>query len=394
MRRVPVGDFATTPKMRAYVNDVLDSGQISYGKYSRQFEKEFARLHGCEYGVLSNSGTDALRISLQAMSEEYDWRPGDRVIVPMTTFVSTANVVTQNRLVPLFVDVDKRTYNLDPDKLSEIKDDRVRAVIPVHLFGQPANMTRIREICINRGWKILEDSCEAMFCTHHSKPVGSWGDMAGFSGYVAHLVVMGVGGIITTNNPALAARARSISNHGLDIQQLDPDNNFSPRAVPGRRFRFTSIGYSSRLTEMEAALGLSQIEGEQIEMVAKRNAVAAQLTEMFEDINRKYGDDFQLPFIESNNTSSWMMFPLVLNKKGRAIVDKEPLMKHLNDNGIETRDMLPIIGQPAYRYVDPYDFPISNWLVKSGFYIGCLPSMGKKDVAYVHDVVCEFTRNG
>src|SRR3990172_12468532 len=120
MKRIPVGDFVTTPKMREYINDVLESGQISYGKYSRAFESQFASLHGCKYAILSNSGTSSLQVALQAMKEIHGWRDGTQVIIPATTFISTANIVRHCRMVPVFCDVDPLTYNLDPRKVAPL----------------------------------------------------------------------------------------------------------------------------------------------------------------------------------------------------------------------------------------------------------------------------------
>lgn len=386
-RRVSVGTFRSTPAMFDNLQEVMQSGIISYGKFSKLFERRFSELHGCQYGLLVNSGTSALQLALQAMMELHNWQPGERVIVPATTFVATANIVVHNRLVPYFVDVDPTTYNLDVTQLEAITDDRIRAIIPVHLFGQPANMQEIVRISQAKGWKIIEDSCESMFATHHHSPVGSWGDIACFSTYVAHLLVTGVGGLAITNHPDYAARMRSLANHGLDLEQLDPDENFTPRPVPNRRFRFTSYGHSYRLTELEAAIGLPQLEEQaRREMLNLRHRNARHLLAGLGRINRQYGNPLQLPYIAPENTSAWMMFPLVLNRDATgANVDKEPLLEHLYEWQIETRDMLPLINQPIYKHLDQHDFPVSKWILESGFYIGCHQDLTPDEIQYTVD---------
>lgn len=386
MPNVSVGTFKTTPKMRELVNTVLDSGQISYGYVSRQFEKRFASMHECQYAILSNSGTSALQVALQALKEIYHWKDGDKVIVPATTFVATANIVLHNRMIPVFVDVDPLTYNIDTELIERAIDERTRCIIPVHLFGQAANMRAISEIASRRNIRIIEDSCEAMFVKHHGNSVGSWGDIGCFSTYVAHLLVTGVGGISTTSNPDYAAKMRSLVNHGLDIEQLNPDDNYSPRPVPGRRFKFASVGHSFRITELESAIGLAQLDNVSTMLEARRRN-ALHLTLGIRQINRTQGADIQTPVTADGNEHAFMMYPLVLPRG----TSKEPLMQYLLDAGIECRDMLPLINQPAYRmrlFAD--DYPVSKWLIESGLYVGCHQHLSTDDTQYILDTIASY----
>lgn len=188
-----VGTFVATDEMRALVNQVLDSGRLSYGPLSRRFEKEFAHMHGCSYGVLSNSGTSSLHVALQAMKELYGWQDGDEVIVPALTFVATVNVVYHCRLTPVLVDVDGDFYDINPFLIEKAITPRTRCIIPVHPFGHPANMTRIIRIAKTHDLLVIEDSCESMYVEHQDKSVGSWGDVGCFSTYVAHIITGGGG---------------------------------------------------------------------------------------------------------------------------------------------------------------------------------------------------------
>lgn len=381
-RKVGVGTFRATAKMRAYLADVLDSGRISYGPKSLEFETRFAQLHDCDFAVLSNSGTSALHVALQALKELHGWEGHYVVIVPATTFVATANIVYHNRLSLRFVDVDSRTYNLDPVLLEEAISPNTKAIIPVHLFGQPAQMDTITEIAKQHDLKIIEDSCETLGVAYRDKSVGAWGDIGCFSTYVAHLLVTGVGGMSTTNNPDYAAKMRSLVNHGLDLEFLNVGANFAPRPMPGRRFKFSSHGHSFRITELEAALGLAQMDTlrENLKLRARN---ARHLTAGLQNVNTHFGNPLQLPMQHESAGHAWMMYPIVLHKSEGQIVSKEPLMRFLNEHMIETRDMLPILDQPIYKWMDRTRFPVSDWLMQSGFYVGCHQDLTTDDIQYV-----------
>lgn len=378
-RHVGVGTFTVTELMRKNIDRVLNSGRISYGPMSLEFEQEFARVHGCEYAILSNSGTSALQIALQAMKEAYQWKDGDEVIVPATTFVATANIVIHNRMKPVFVDIDTGDYGINVHQISRAITDKTRAIIPVHLFGQPCNMKRVNQIASENDLLVIEDSCETMFAYHHDQPVGSLGDIGCFSTYVAHLLVTGVGGICTTNNALFAGRMRSLVNHGLALKFLNPGKNFSPNPAVGRRFRFESVGHSYRITEMEAALGLAQLAGGfRANMLRIRKRNANHYNVGLKILNEAY-NVIHIPKVMPGNTHSWMMYPILL-KRG---MDKEPLMEYLNEQQIETRDMMPILKQPYYHYLKPDDFPNSRWVLESGFYVGCHQDLVPDDIQYV-----------
>lgn len=389
-RHVGVGTFTVNDMMRANVNEVLDSGRISYGPKSLEFEERFAELHGCNYAILSNSGTSALQIALQAMKETNSWDDWDEVIVPATTFVATANIVTHNNMTPVFVDVRTGDYGISPHGIPKAITERTRAIIPVHLFGQPCDMNKVMELATEHELAIIEDSCETMFAYHHDQPVGSMGDIGCFSTYVAHLLVTGVGGICTTNNSLYAAKMRSLVNHGLELKFLNPGKNFAPNPSVGRRFKFDTIGHSYRITEMEAALGLAQLSlGYRNTMLDGRKRNARHMTAGIKIINDPLEKDLIVaPKVMPGNTHSWMMYPLLLRRG----IDKEPLMQYLNDRQIETRDMLPILGQKCYDFLDPDVFPNSKWILESGFYVGCHQDLDPEDIQYMLQEINKWTK--
>lgn len=383
---IGVGTFRTTPRMRALVNEVLDTGRISYGPMSRAFEQQFAALHGSRFAVLSNSGTSSLHVALQALKELHGWADGDEVLVPALTFVATVNVVLHNGLTPVLVDVEPDYYGIDVTRIESAITPRTRAIIPVHLFGQPCDMRSVRALADAHDLKIIEDSCECMFVQHHGRSAGAWGDAGCFSTYVAHLLTTGVGGLATTNDPDLAAVMRSLVNHGRDgiYIAIDDDAGKTGEALKeiiSRRFRFERIGHSFRITELEAALGLAQLEGWQ-EMIAQRRWNAAALSAALLPLQGR----IQLPRQRPQTGHAFMMYPIVLRHE-----DKAGLCNHLEAHGIETRDMLPLVNQPCYagRW-NPDDYPVAQWIDRSGFYVGIHQDLTVADIDHIAATITDY----
>lgn len=389
-RHVGTGTFIATDRMKELVNEVLDSGRISYGPLSQRFEREFSAMHGCKYGILSNSGTSSLHVALQALKEVHNWADWTEVIVPALTFVATINIVLHNRMTPVFVDVEPQTYGMDAALMNLAVTERTRAVIPVHLFGQPCNMTAIEYVAKHHGLKILEDSCETMFVRHHEQVVGSFGDIACFSMYNAHLLTTGVGGIATTDSPIYASKMRSLVNHGLDIDELYVDDNFSPRPATGRSFRFTHAGHSFRITELEAALGVAQLEDVH-GILAGRRRNALHIGAKLRMLNEHANAQLRLPEVAPDNEHAWMMYPIVMDADPTDEINKQTLTACLNERGIETRDMMPITNQPIFtEYLDPQNFPEARHINRAGFYVGCHPGLEPEDIEYMTTVFLRF----
>ena len=388
-RKVPYGTFKSTKRMYDLINEVLASERISYGEKSMLFERQFADLHDCKYGILSNSGTSSLHVALQALKELHGWEDGDEVIVPASTFVATINVVLHNNLTPVFVDIEPETYGIDPLLIAQKVTERTRAIIPVHLYGQPCSMLSIMELATMHDLAIIEDSCEAAFVSCAGAKVGSMGQIGCFSTYNAHLICTGVGGMATTNDDAYAMKMRSLVNHGLDIAELNVDENFSPRPAVGRSFAFTHAGHSYRITELEAAMGLAQLETYP-DMLKARRRNATHLTAVFEQINELFGWNVTLPKTALGNEHSWMMYAVVLDP-GK--VAKEELTGYLNRHYIETRDMMPIVNQPIYEsMIRRGEFPIAEWTCENGFYVGCHQDLEPIDIEYVRQVLVNFAQ--
>jgi dTDP-4-amino-4,6-dideoxygalactose transaminase len=380
--QIGVGGLVLTDCEKKLVNQVLDSGRLTYGPMTKAFEEGFARRHECKHALFVNSGTSALHLALQALKVRYGWSDGDEVIVPAVTFVATSNIVLHNNMVPVFVDVEAETYNIDPRTIEEKITKRTRAIIPVHLLGLPATMGPVLDIARKYGLKVIEDSCESMFAKYAGRFVGSMGDIGTFSTYVAHFLVTGVGGFCTTNSPELADDIRSLMNHGRDTiyTSCTDDHDVSEgqlEKIVARRFSFVQVGHSFRCTEMEAAIGIGQLERADA-IIRRRKEIADRLTRGLS----KFSDEIQLPVCPPDRTHSYMLYGITVKND-----TKVKLVNHLESLNIETRDLLPLVNQPIYRrlYGDNLEdqFPVARRINHSAFYMGCHPYMSKEEVDFV-----------
>lgn len=390
---IGVGCVDITSVEKEYVNRVLDSGLITAGPVLDKFESAFASVHGCKYGLMVNSGTDALRIALAALAESDGWKDGE-VIVPALTFIATSNIVIQNGLTPVFVDVDPITFNIDPAKLAHAITSKTRAIIVVHLFGLPCDMTPIMAAARANKLRVIEDSCETMGVKHRGKMVGSFGDIACFSTYAAHIISTGVGGLAITSDVGLAGRMRSFANHGRDpfflgfrdSKQLNPGNyrnDFIHAGIIEKRFRFDRIGYSSRVTQMEAAIGLGQLERLQSIVDQRANNFLFMQTQL-RDI-----PGIQLQAFPTNEPTEHaaMMFPVVLTGES---LDRADVTFALEQAGIETRPFFNILGQSPYieRFGNiENQYPVAAFLSRRGFYVASHQLLDPSDLWQIVDSI-------
>jgi len=391
--QIGVGGFNISARAKELVMEVLDSNRITAGPKMAQFESQIAAIHGCQFGLMCNSGTGALQIALAALKERHNWQDGDEVLVPAVTFVATSNVVMYNNLKPVFVDVEPQYYCIDPARIEEKITSRTRAIMPVHLAGQPCDMQPIMEIAERHNLRIVEDSAETMFASDKGKPVGSFGDIGCFSTYAAHMITTGVGGLCTTNDPELIVMLKSLMNHGRDSIYITIDDDKAAKGealfqIANSRFSFVRLGQSFRCTEMEAALGIAQFE-EHEQSCARRLEVVGQLNEGLADLQ----NFIQLPRPRPESTHSYMFYALtILDER----VKRDDLIRFLEDNSIETRYLLPLINQPIYRKIFGNledEFPVAARLNQNAFYIGCHPDIRDDEVEYVVEKFHLFFRS-
>jgi len=355
MITVPLADWKVSWKQKRLVNKVLKSGRLTYGPITEKLEEKFAELHDWGYVLFTSSGTDALKIAIHAMKDKYGWKDGDEILIPAVTFVATMNVVVMNNLVPVLVDIDQDTLNIDPAKMKQSMTNRTRAIIPVHLLGRPADMQRIIASAKKNNLKVIEDSCEMMGIDYEPR-----GDVACYSTYLAHLVTTGVGGFIATNDKKLATTMRSMMFHGRDESYLNIDDIADPSA----HYKFPRFGYSDRLTELEAALGLVELDS---------------LAEIIK--TRQFNASLLGP-TEPNH--AYMFYPIFAE-------DRDDLASYLADHDIQTRQIMPLTNQPiAQKYLKNKKFPRATFVNNHGLLLPCHQYLSDKQIKYVVQTIKEF----
>lgn len=390
--QIGIGGCRISERAKQLVMDVLDSNRLSAGPMIDRFEREIARLHDCRYGLFTNSGTSALQIALAALKERYGWADGDEVLVPAVTFVATSNVVLYNGLKPVFVDVEPDMYCIDPALIEARITPRTRAIMPVHIAGLPCDMDPILEIARRRNLRVVEDSAETMFVRYKDRAVGSMSDIGCFSTYVAHIITTGVGGLCVTSDAELIVMLKSLMNHGRDsiYTRIDDDADKEGQAlfeIADRRFSFVRFGFSYRCTEMEAALGIAQLETREADW-KRRCEIAGRFNTAFAPLEGR----LHLPRVRDGAEHAWMFYPLVLTDSS---LSRRELIQYLEDHQIETRYLLPLLNQPAYQKhfgdLEP-QYPVARKLNRDAFYIGCHAGMTDEEVDHVIETVHAFFR--
>jgi perosamine synthetase len=313
----------------------------SVGEYLDQFESEFAAACGVEHAIAVANGTVALHLALSALGVG----PGDEVIVPSLTYIASVNSITYTGATPVFADVDPDTWCIDPAHVESLIGPRTRGIIPVHLYGNPADMTRLRQIATRHDLFLVEDAAEAPFATVNEVPTGGLGDVGTFSFFGNKILTSGEGGAVTTNDSRLAERLRLLRGQGMD---------------PHRRYFFPVVGYNYRLTNVAAALLCAQMSRRE-EMMGRRHVLFGCYDETFvEDIR------FQLQQVPVGATRSPWLYTLLVTKEGG--VDRDEVMARLGTMGVETRPIfIPIHTLPPYQHLRGDQLSVTEDLAARGF---------------------------
>ncbi|TFG14508.1 DegT/DnrJ/EryC1/StrS aminotransferase family protein [Candidatus Thorarchaeota archaeon] len=247
------------------VEKVLKSGMLAEGKVSRAFEEEFQKYLGTKYATVTSNGTTALSTALEAMNIQ----PGDEVITTPFTFIASANTISMIGAIPIFVDVDPDTYNIDPEQIREAITEKTTAIMPVHIFGMPCDMKHIMDIAEDEDLMVIEDACQAHGGTIDGHKVGTFGDVSAFSFYATKNMMTGEGGMIATNNEEILEKALMIKNHGRG---------------KGGGYSHFRIGYNNRMMDLVAALGRVQLS-RLPENTRARRVKAIKYNEFFEEVD-------------------------------------------------------------------------------------------------------------
>jgi len=359
---IPVCQPTLEGNEKKYVNQCMETNWISSrGRFVDEFEEKFANYCGVRFGITTNSGTTALHLALATMGI----KEGDEVIIPSFTMISTANAIAYLDAEPVVVDVEPETWNIDPDRIEEKITERTRAIIPIHTYGHPADMDRLREIAEKHNLAIVEDAAEAHGAEYKGKRVGSFGEMASFSFYANKIITTGEGGMIVTDNRERAELLQTMRNYGFTQE---------------RHFWHKVMGFSYRMTNLQAAIGLGQFE--RIDQLLEARRSNARL---YNELLRDVPGISTPPESEDVKSVYWMYGILVEDEFG---ITKDQLRQKLADHGIETRSFfIPIHLQPIYSYLMSDEYPVSEELGKKGFYLPSASSLKAHQIEFICDVI-------
>jgi len=375
--------------------DSLLSTHVTMGQKVEQFEKMFAKYVGVKHAIMVNSGSSANLIAFSILTNPVlDRRimPGDEVIVPAVTWSTSVFPIAQVGAKPVLVDVTLNDYNIDVDALEGALSERTRAIMPVHLLGNPCQMDKIMEIASRNNLYVIEDACEAHGAEYQGGKVGSFGDMGTFSFFFSHHISTIEGGMIITNNDQFAELAKTLRAHGW-IRELE-DRKGIAKQYPAidERFLFINLGYNLRPTEIQGAFGIHQIN--KLEAFIKIRRENAQY---WSDRLAKYANVFYLPAREepSGSRRVWFGYPVTVHPE--APFTRKELMEFLEAKGIATRPITAgnLEEQPALQLIDHRvcgKLPIARMIMRQSFFWGNHPHIGQKERTYVADCVEEFLK--
>lgn len=345
------------------VGDVLRSGMLTQGEVVKGFEDAFSGYIGAKNSVAVSNGTIALDLALKAMGLQ----PGEEVVSPAFTFIATSNSILYQGLKPVFVDVDKRTFNIDPQDLAEKITPKTRAVIGVHLYGQPFDLNAVQQICQDNNLALIEDCAQAHGAEYDGKRVGSFG-IGCFSFYPTKNMTTGEGGMITTDDDVLAERLRLLRNHG--------DTG---------KYNHIAVGYNYRMTNIQGAIGLAQIKNLD-DFNSKRIKNASYLSSK---IRR---DGITTPHKEENVVHVYNQYVVKIEEDLGA--SREDLMSYLQEKGVGSAIHYPkpIYRQPIYREMGfgQDSCPVAEEVSAKVMSLPVHPSLSSEDLRYIADTVNSF----
>ena len=366
--RIPVAQPVLDGREFEYVKECFDTNWIaSNGPFVERFERQFADYCGVKHAIAANNGTTALHLALAGLGVG----EGDEVIVPTLTYIATANTVKYCNASPVFVDNDPRTLNIDPAAIERAITPRTKGIIPVHLYGHPADMDPIREIAAAHGLFVLEDAAEATGASYKGRKVGSVSDVASFSFFGNKIITTGEGGMLTTDDDALAKTLRLLRGQGMD---------------PERRYWFPVIGFNYRMTNVAAAIGLGQLERIEHHLAARQ-----RVARLYHDRLGRLEEAGRIVRPTSENWAEhvyWMYTILLAPGLGGR---RDRVMSEMDAAGIETRPVFhPLHTLPPYRDLAGAGFPVAEDCAARGIN---LPTYGLLTEADIDRVVSALEKS-
>lgn len=401
---VPVSGKVLDPNDFAALVDASLDGWLTAGRFHNDFERGLARYVGARSALFVNSGSSANLVALSGLTSpklgKRALKPGDEVISVAAGFPTTVNPIIQNGLRPVLVDVELGTYDAIPEMLREAVSNKTRAVMMAHTLGNPFDLDTVRELCEKHGLWLIEDSCDALGSTYDGKKTGSFGDTATASFYPAHHITTGEGGAVFVKSPLVRKQVESFRDWGRDCYcETGHDDTCQKRfewqlgdlpAGYDHKYIYSHIGYNLKATDMQAALGLSQLS----KLDTFSDARKANFNYLFAKL--KNAEGLILPRATPKSDPSWFGFPITLDPKHP--VDRSKLLKFLDSRKIGTRLLFAgnLTKQPAYRNVDfkiVGDLTNTDIIMNRTFWVGTYPGLSEKMLDFVAESIIEFMGN-
>ena len=399
---VPVsGKVIDAADMSAVVDSALD-GWFTTGRWAKEFERKLARFVGVRSASLVNSGSSANLVALSALTSPKlggrQLRPGDEVITVAAGFPTTVNPIFQNKLVPVFLDVTLPTYEIDVTRLEEARSEKTKAVMIAHTLGNVFNLGAVTAFCKKYNLWLIEDCCDALGSTYKGQKVGTFGDIATVSFYPAHHITMGEGGAVMTDKPALQVLIDSFRDWGRDCWcEPGVDNTCGKRfewqlgTLPcgyDHKYTYSHVGYNLKATDMQAALGVSQLD-KLPQFIARRKENFAYLKAALKPLE----EFLQLPVAGEDADPSWFGFPIGV-KEG-APFTRDQLTRELEAKKVGTRLLFAgnLLRQPAYEGLEYRvigDMTGSDYVMNHVFWIGVFPGLTTEMLDYVVETMVAF----
>jgi CDP-4-dehydro-6-deoxyglucose reductase, E1 len=401
---VPVsGKVIDAADMSAVVDSALD-GWFTTGRWAKEFEKKLARFVGVRSASLVNSGSSANLVALSALTSpklgDRQLKPGDEVITVAAGFPTTVNPIFQNKLVPVFIDVTLPTYEIDVTKLESARSEKTKAVMVAHTLGNAFDLDAVTAFCKKYNLWLVEDCCDALGTTYKGQKVGTFGDISTVSFYPAHHITMGEGGAVMTNKPALQVLIDSFRDWGRDCWcEPGVDNTCGKRfdwqlgTLPcgyDHKYTYSHVGYNLKATDMQAALGVSQLDKVE-HFVQRRKDNFAYLRAALAE--KGLEEVLLLPVATEGCDASWFGFPIGV--KESAPFTRDQLTKALEAAKIGTRNIFAgnLIRQPAY---EGWEFRVvgeltnTDFVMNNVFWIGTYPGLTNAMLDYIATTAAEF----
>ena len=371
--------------------DSILSTYVTMGKKVKEFEAKFADYIGVKYAIMLNSGSSANLLALSILSNPITKnriKLGDEIITPAVTWATTVFPIINCGAVPVLVDVDLETFNLNVEEIEKAITNKTKAIMLVHLLGNPCDMQRIMEIAKANNLLIIEDACEAHGAEFNGQKVGSFGDLSTFSFFFSHHISTIEGGMVMTNNEEYAELAKALRVFGWvrDLQDRDEIANKYKDIDP--RFLFVNIGYNFRPTEIQGAFGIHQIK-----KLDKFVEIRRQNANFWTENLKKYSDYLWLHEEREGTKHVWFGYPLTVNPN--APFTRKELVNFLEGKGVETRPIMAgnMDEQPAmklFRYKRVGDLPNSKLVTRNSFFFGNHHGIGKQGRKAILDYIIEF----